>query len=118
MRSASGWGRSSSTRATTTPSRPAPTVVTPSTARPSSLSWSPISPGSPVTGANSCSQDSRTFTGHHHPGVRKRIRETSELRQETVVVAEQFAKVIDSVAHERQAVEAEPEREARPFLWI
>ena len=35
-----------------------------------------------------------------------------------MVVAEQFAKVVNSVAHECQAIEAKPEGETRPFLWI
>ncbi len=63
MRSASGCGASSSTRATTMPSRPSPTTDMDSTARPRALSWSLMSAGSPSTGANSCSQESRTFMG-------------------------------------------------------
>ena len=57
IRSASGWGRRSRTRATTMPSSPSPIGATSSTVSPRSLNCSAIPAGSPATGANSSSQD-------------------------------------------------------------
>ena len=53
-------------------------------------SASPSASGSPSTGANSWSQESRTFIAR------------SELLQEADVVGEQLAEVVDAVAHERR----------------
>src|SRR5262245_47488533 len=106
MRSASGCGRRSRTRATTIPSSPSPVIVMSSTARPRSESWSARTSGSPSMGANSRSQESRTFIT------------PSELGQESDVVRPQVAQVVDAVEQKREAVDAEAEREAAPLLGI
>ena len=61
MRSALGWGRRSSTRATTMPSRPSPRRVTSSTGVPRSLKASLRTSASWSNGARSRSQDWSTF---------------------------------------------------------
>ena len=73
MRSASGWARTSSTLATTTPSRSEPTVSIDSTDRPRLPHASAISAGSSGRSANSDIQDRTTRTSslqcrHHARG--------------------------------------------------
>src|SRR6478752_5604735 len=87
-----------------------------STAMPRSLISSPSATGSPSMGANSWSHDSSTFMRDHLSG--RGMAAASELLQEADVVAEHVADVVDAVAHERQPVGAEAEREARPDLRV
>src|SRR5436190_2204829 len=89
------------------PSRLSPTRTRSSTAMPSPDMVLPSATGSPVNGANSRSQESKTF-----------ITPSSELLEETNVVGEELTEVVDSVAHQGQAVDAEAECEARPIIGI
>src|SRR5262245_31960836 len=101
-----GW-RVARTRATTMPSRPRPRWISSSTAIPSiDRSWPMRSTGASI-GANSRSQESKTF-----------IAGASELPQEADVVGDQVAHVIDLVARDRESVDAEAERKALPLVGV
>src|SRR5947209_1553642 len=103
--SAPGWERVASTRATTMLSSTASLSVTPSTTRPSSLRASTSAGVSASMGAKSFSQERGTLMG-------------SELFQEPDVVDEEVALVVDLMADLGQAVDAESEGEAAPFLGV
>src|SRR4029077_19340541 len=110
--SAFGCRRRSRTRATTTPSRGSLRRCSSSTGVPRSSNAAAIASGGTAASRNSWSQEDRTFIG----GLR--WVEASELLQEADVGAGELAQVGDALARGGQPVEAEPEREARPRLWV
>src|SRR5205085_2535960 len=101
---ASGCWVRSSTRATTMPSSPPPMWTTDSTGVPSIPRSCPICSGEASNGANSRSQERRTFI--------------SELPEEADVVGDEVAHVVDPVLGGGEAVDAEAEGEPLPLLRV
>ena len=105
-RSAFGWGSTRSTRAVTTPSRPAPSRSTPST----SAVWNVRRAGR-LGGIDAREVDElgEPTPGELHPSTPR-----ANWREEPQVAGHEVADVLDAVAHHHEAVDAEAEREARP----
>src|SRR3954451_13704020 len=105
--SAPAMGSMESTLATTTPSRPSPTTLMPSTTMPRSSNVSPSARWSSPNGAKSRSHERGTS-----------IRRLLKLRDEADVVVVQDAHIRDGIAHLGQAVNPEPEGEPGVLVGI